>query len=105
MTDRVCKSCGYVGEAEHQSWGTFAVDAFIWLMFGGLTIFSSLLFLLVIPLSWTIYHLALFSNTQCPKCESLDMVSLRSKKGKAILEHRHGNPEPWHDNHRPAESH
>ena len=105
MTDRVCKSCGYVGKAEHQSWGTFVVDAFIWLMFGSLTLFSGLLFVLLIPLSWTIYHIALFSNTQCPKCESLDMVSLESKKGKAVLEHQRGYPAPWRDNNNTAVSH
>ena len=80
MTDRVCKSCGYIGKAEHQSWGTFIVDAFIWLMFGSLTLFSGLLFVLVIPLAWSIYHIALFGNTQCPKCESLDMVPMDSAR-------------------------
>ena len=66
-------------------------------MFGSLTLFSGLLFVLVIPLAWSIYHIALFGNTQCPKCESLDMVSLNSKKGKAVLEHQRGYPEPWRD--------
>ena len=105
MADRVCKSCGYVGKAEHQSWGTFFVDAFIWLVFGSLTLFSGLLFVLLIPLAWTIYHLALFSNTQCPKCKSLDMVSKGSRKGKAVLKHERGCPEPWHDEGHPAPSH
>lgn len=105
MSERVCKSCGYVGKAEHQSWDTFMVDAFIWLMFGSLTLFSGLLFVLLIPMAWTIYHLALFPNTQCPKCKSLDMVRKNSRKGKAILHHEHGNPEPWHDNNHPAPSH
>lgn len=97
MSDRVCKSCGYVGKAEHQSWDTFFVDAFMWLMFGSLTLFSGLLFVLLIPIGWTIFHLALFANTQCPKCKDLDMVSMRSRKGKAVLIHEHGFPEPWSD--------
>ncbi|MGD8569334.1 MAG: hypothetical protein PVJ39_14700 [Gammaproteobacteria bacterium] len=105
MADRVCKSCGYVGKAEHQSWGTFFVDAFMWLIFGSLTLFSGLLFVLFIPLAWTIYHLALFGNTQCPKCKSLDMVSKRSHKGKAVLKHEHGFPEPWTEKNHPAPSH
>jgi len=105
MTERVCKSCGYVGEAEHQSWDTFFVDAFFWLMFGSLTLFSGLLFVLLIPLAWTIYHLALFSNTQCPKCKSLDMVNKHSHKGKAVLQHQRGYPAPWSDNNHPAPSH
>lgn len=105
MSERVCKSCGYVGKAEHQSWATFFVDAFAWLMFGSLTLFSGLLFVLLIPLAWTIYHLALFPNTQCPKCESLDMVSKKSKKGKAVLQHAAGCPAPWHDDNHAAHSH
>ncbi len=105
MTDRVCKSCGYVGKAEHQSWGTFVVDAFIWLMFGSLTMFSGLLFVLFVPLAWTIYHLALFGNTQCPKCKDLDMVSKESKNGKAVLAHKSGYPEPWSDDNHTAASH
>ena len=90
MSERVCKSCGYVGKAEHQSWGT---------------LFSGLLFVLAIPMAWTIYHLALFANTQCPKCESLDMVSKNSKKGKAVLEHAAGCPAPWHEDSQAAHSH
>ena len=105
MSERVCKSCGYVGKAEHQSWGTFFVDAFAWLMFGSLTLFSGLLFILLIPLAWTIFHLALFPNTQCPKCKSLDMVSKNSSKGKAVLKHAHGYPAPWSDKNTPAPSH
>ena len=105
MTERVCKSCGYVGKAEHQSWSTFFVDAFIWLMFGSLTLFSGLLFVLFIPLAWTIYHLALFPNTQCPKCKDLDMVAKTSRKGKAVLQRARGCPAPWSDDNHTAHSH
>ena len=105
MAERVCKSCGYVGKAEHQSWATFFVDAFAWMIFGSLTLFSGLLFVLLIPMAWTIYHLALFPNTQCPKCESLDMVSKKSSKGKAVLQHARGCPAPWHDDNHAAHSH
>ena len=97
--DRVCTSCGYIGKAEPQSWGSFIVDVFIWLMFGSLTLFSGLLFVLFIPLAWTIYHIAKFNTTQCPKCGNLDMVSFKSAKGKAVLEHRHGFPAPWREHH------
>ena len=82
MSDRVCKSCGYIGKAEHQSYETFIVDAFLWLVFGSLTLFTGLIFILLIPAAWTVYHLALFPNTQCPKCKNLDMVAMNSAQGK-----------------------
>ncbi len=85
MKDRVCTHCGFKGQPVPQDAETFFVDALFWSGFGGLAATTGLLFLMLIPLAWTIYHLALYKKTQCPKCDNLDMVSLDSEKGKAAL--------------------
>jgi hypothetical protein len=71
-----------VGQPINQGPTSFFVDAFIWLIFGSFTMMTGLLPILIIPLSWTIYHIAVYKITKCPKCESLDMVSLHSRKGE-----------------------
>lgn len=97
MKDRVCTSCGYIGKPINQCLGSFIVDAFIWLSVSSIAFTTGLIPLLIIPLAWTIYHLAKFRTTKCPKCECLDMVSIDSTNGKAVLEHQHGRPKPWSD--------
>ena len=97
MKDRVCTSCGYVGKPTTQGPGSFFVDAFIWLVVGSVVLMSGILPLLIIPIGWTIYHIIKYATTTCPKCENLDMVSLNSKKGKAVLDQKNGKPVPWSD--------
>lgn len=85
MKSRVCTSCGFVGKAVPQDKDSFLVDAMFWLAFGSVTLMTGLLPLMLIPLAWTIYHIAKFNSTQCPECSSLDMVDVNSRKGKQAL--------------------
>lgn len=85
MKDRVCAECGFIGKPINQGPTSFFVDGFIWLLFGSFTMMTGLLPILLIPLSWTIYHIAVYKITKCPKCESLEMASMDSRKGKAAL--------------------
>ena len=89
MKNKVCTECGYIGEPIPQLKSSFAVDAVIWLYFGFLAGMSQFLLLLLVPAVWTIYHLIRFNTVKCPDCESLEMVSMHSHAGKAILENPH----------------
>jgi hypothetical protein len=102
MKDRVCTYCGYVGKPTTQGLGSFFVDAFIWLVVSSVVLMSGILPLLIIPVGWTIYHIVKYGTTTCPKCENLDMVSLNSTKGKAVLQHEKGMPAPWSDDNIPV---
>ena len=97
MKDRVCAYCGYIGKPTTQGVSSFFVDAFIWLIFGSLTAMSGLIPVLLIPAGWTVYHLAKYKTTTCPKCENIEMVSMTSHKGKEILEGGGGYPKVWSD--------
>ena len=90
MKNKVCTECGYVGRPIPQLKSSFAVDVGMWLYFAFLTALSQFFPLLLIPLAWTIYHIARFNSVKCPKCESLEMVRMNSKKGKRAL----NNPNP-----------
>ena len=85
MKDRVCTSCYHVGQPTVQGPGSFAVDALLWLVFFSLSMFSSLFPLMLIPLAWTIYHVAVYRKTTCPNCGRLDMVNTNSRKGREAL--------------------
>ena len=66
--------------------GSFAVDALMWMIFLSLSMFSSILPLMLIPLAWTTYHIAIYRKSTCPECGRLNMVSLTSRKGKKALQ-------------------
>ena len=101
MKDRICTYCGYIGQPTTQGLGSFFVDGFIWLVVSSIVLMSGIFPLLLIPVSWTIYHIAKYKTTTCPRCENLDMVSLGSKKGKAVLRHDPGTPQTWMDDQLP----
>ena len=85
MQDRICTHCYHVGQPITQGMGSFAVDALMWMMFLSLSMFSSVFPLMLIPLGWTIYHIAIYRKSTCPECGRLNMVSMTSKKGKRAL--------------------
>jgi len=85
MKDRICTNCYHVGQPITQGMGSFAVDALMWMMFLSLSMFSSIFPLMLIPLGWTIYHIAIYRKSTCPECGRLNMVSMTSKKGRRAL--------------------
>lgn len=85
MKDRVCTHCYHVGQPTTQGMGSFSVDALMWLIFFSLSMFSSVFPLMLIPLGWTIYHIAIYRKSTCPKCGRLNMVSTTSRKGLKAL--------------------
>jgi ribosomal protein L32 len=95
MKNRVCKACGHVGKPTKQCLGSFLVDAFIWGTVGSLALMSGLLPLLLVPVAWTLYHLAKFGTTKCPECGELEMVSMDSRKGREVLD-PHRKVKVWH---------
>lgn len=97
MKSRVCTNCGYHGHAVPQAKESFLVDAMIWATLGSAGLMTGLLPLLVIPMAWTVYHIAKFNTTQCPKCENLDMVSVNSRKGKPIISGENAYVKAWED--------
>jgi len=90
MKNKVCTECGHIGQPIPQKKSSFIVDMAIWSYFLFLTAMSQILPLLLIPAAWTIYHIVMFSRVKCPHCESLEMVSMNSRKGKATI----NNPNP-----------
>ena len=89
MKNKICTECGHIGKPIPQAKSSFAVDLVIWLYFVFLVAMSQILPLLIIPATWTIYHLLRFNNVKCPECESLEMVSLHSHAGKEMLDNPH----------------
>ena len=85
MKNRVCTSCSFVGKPIKQCLGSFVVDAFIWGSIGSIALVTGLIPVLLIPVAWTLYHLAKFGNTKCPECGDLEMVSVESRKGRETL--------------------
>lgn len=85
MKDRICTSCGFEGKPVKQCFESFLVDAFVWGIVGSGVLVTGLWPALVIPVAWTLYHLAKFKTTKCPKCGELEMVSKNSRKGRAAL--------------------
>ncbi len=85
MKDRICTNCYHVGQPTTQGMGSFAVDILMWMIFFSLSMFSSIFPLMLIPLGWTTYHIAIYRKSTCPKCGRLNMVSLTSRKGIKAL--------------------
>jgi hypothetical protein len=98
MKNKICKNCGYIGKPTTQGAGSFFVDALLWLVFTSFTLFSAFLPFLLFPLAWTIYHVATYSSITCPKCECLDMVGMKSRKGKQLLANRFARSEQFGQN-------
>lgn len=85
MKDRVCTSCEHIGKPVNQDLSSFLVDILAWGTFGSGALVSGMLGWLAIPLLWTVYHLAHFRTVQCPECGDLEMVSMKSRKGRKVL--------------------
>jgi len=86
MKNRVCTSCGFVGKPVKQCIESFFVDAFIWATVGSFALMTGLIPVLLIPAAWTVYHLAKFGTTKCPACGDLEMVSVKSRKGREAID-------------------
>lgn len=99
MKTKICHNCGYVGKPTSQGAGSFFVDAMLWLVFASMTMLSAFLPLMLVPLGWTIYHIAVYNSVTCPECENFDMVSLDSRKGREAQAHFHGKHEHVGDDH------
>jgi len=97
VKNKVCKGCGYIGKPTSQGIGSFFVDGMFWLIFSSFTLFSAFFPLMLVPIGWTIYHIITYKTITCPKCENLDMVSMKSKLGKKILDNNFGRVKPWRD--------
>lgn len=82
MKDRICTSCYYVGQPTTQGLESFFMDALIWLCFTSFAILSAFIPLIIVPIVWTTFHIAVYNKTTCPKCGKLNMVSLNSRKGR-----------------------
>ncbi|MBI3772125.1 MAG: hypothetical protein HY272_05450 [Gammaproteobacteria bacterium] len=85
MKDRICTACYHVGKPTTQGIESFFVDALIWLSFSSFAILSAMIPLMIIPIAWTTFHIAVYNKTTCPKCGKLNMVSLNSRKGREAL--------------------
>jgi|GEM_PF-1487602 len=86
MKDRICTNCGHVGKPIPQSKESFFVDAFIWGTVGSFALMTGIMPILAIPAAWSLYHITKFNTTKCPKCLSLDMVDMNSRKGMQAIE-------------------
>jgi hypothetical protein len=84
MKDRICASCGHVGKPVPQCLGSFLLDVLVWGTVGAAALATAILPLLLVPLAWTIYHVARFNTTKCPACGDLEMVALDSRRGRAV---------------------
>lgn len=94
MKTKICSNCGYVGKPVPQAKDSFLVDIFVWGIFLNLSGMSQQWYLMLVPLAWTIYHLAKFNSVECPECKNLDMVRVSSRKGlntmhNYINKHKH----------------
>ncbi len=83
--DRICTHCYHIGQPVSQGMGSFFVDGLMWLVFSSLAVLSAFFPLILIPLGWTIYHIAVYRKTTCPECGRLNMVSKTSSKGIKAL--------------------
>lgn len=98
MKDRVCTSCSFVGKPTKQCLESFLVDVFIWGTFGSIALITGLLPLLFFPVAWTIYHLIKFNSSKCPSCGDLEMVHMKSRKGRNALDKDAGSVLVWTSN-------
>jgi phage FluMu protein Com len=44
-----------------------------------------------------VFQFTKLSHIKCPKCETLNMVPLRSREGQAVLTQSSGQPRVWDD--------
>lgn len=97
MDHKICTKCGYTGKA-HNHYPSTTVGyigvTFATLMTG---LYFDLLIIALIPAAATLLHLMKFKGIQCPKCDSLEMVSLRSHEARMILAQGKGQPKVWND--------
>lgn len=97
MDHKICKHCGYTGAAHnHYPKSTVGfIAAIVITMILGL--YLELLIIALVPMAATMVHLFKYRGIQCPKCDSLDMVPLRSNEAKLILAQGDGQPKTWTD--------
>jgi len=93
MKDHVCTSCGHLGTPVKQSLESFLLDVLLWGSFISISLLTGLFPLMVIPVIWTIYHIANFTS-KCPACGDLEMAAVTSNKGRDYLA-RKDNIQVW----------
>ena len=97
MDHKVCKHCGYTGKAQNYYPNSilYYIAAVLIAMIVGL--YVEFLAITIVPVVAAFFHLLKFKGIQCPKCDSLDMVSLRSPEARLIFSRAAGQPEMWSD--------
>ena len=97
MDHKICAHCGYTGKAHnHYPKSTVGfIAAIVITMIVGL--YFGMLYLTLIPAAATFLHLLKYKGIQCPKCDSLEMVSLRSNEARMIFAQGEGQPKVWND--------
>jgi hypothetical protein len=76
VADKVCTACGYVGEAERITKGSFIIEVFLWLM------------LLVPGVIYTLWrHTSKYEA--CPECQSPGMIPEDSPVAQKFLADLH----------------
>ncbi|MDX1810353.1 MAG: hypothetical protein R3240_00275 [Gammaproteobacteria bacterium] len=79
MSDKICLHCAYVGKPVTKEHENFWTDLFAWGLFLSIAGMSQDLYLLLVPLSWTVFHI-IKSKSACPKCKTPGMVNLQAAR-------------------------
>ncbi|MDH5327556.1 MAG: hypothetical protein OEZ68_01450 [Gammaproteobacteria bacterium] len=97
MDHKICKHCGYTGKARnyYPNSALGYIAAILITMLAGL--YLEMLYITIVPFLAALLHMAKFKGIQCPKCDSLDMVSLRSAEARLIFTRATGQPKVWSD--------
>jgi len=85
MNNKICPSCGFIGNETSQTKGSFIIELFLWIAgcFVGFMIGLWILFL-ILPLLYSLWRLV-SRYSACPKCKVSHMIPTDSPMAKKIM--------------------
>jgi len=73
MSNKECKSCGYIGKPHYEGLDIFLTDVLVWLVAGSAAVMTGIIPLIIIAPIWTFIHLTWYHHITCPRCGEMEM--------------------------------
>ena len=87
MNVKECSHCGYIGKPVHDEYSSLLIDVFVWTFCITAAIITANIYLVLVGLAVTIWHVLTFRSHRCPKCGEWDMHRIHSVDHQQGMRH------------------
>lgn len=82
MHTKECSHCGYIGKPAHDEYSSLLIDVFAWAFCIIAAAITANIYIVIVGLAVTAWHLLTFRSHRCPKCGEWEMHRLTPLDGQ-----------------------